>query len=169
MIYRIISARGVLLGEYGDDFWAAWDALKRYPPSTKLYGDDALLATRVPRAPGAAKEGIVKAIREWQEHVHATAVAKGWYDNGPRNVGEQLALIHSEISEALEEYRRGRPLTETYHEESGKPAGFPVELADAVIRIMDLCGAHGIDLEAAIEMKDAYNQSRPYRHGGKVA
>jgi hypothetical protein len=50
-----------------------------------------------------------------------------------------------------------------------KPEGFVVELADAVIRIADLCGALGLDLAAAIELKHAFNVSRPFRHGGKNA
>jgi NTP pyrophosphatase (non-canonical NTP hydrolase) len=46
--------------------------------------------------------------------------------------------------------------------------GFPVELADVIIRVLDLCGKFGIDLRAAVAMKMAYNESRPYRHGGRT-
>lgn len=52
---------------------------------------------------------------------------------------------------------------------AGKPEGFVVELADVVIRIADLCGALGLDLAEAIEIKHAYNATRAYRHGGKRA
>ena len=48
---------------------------------------------------------------------------------------------------------------------SKKPEGVAVELADAVIRIADLCGYLGIDLDAVIEEKMAYNAGRPYKHG----
>lgn len=50
-----------------------------------------------------------------------------------------------------------------------KPEGFPIEIADALIRIFDLAGAHGIDLDEAVRIKMAYNATRPVRHGGKLA
>lgn len=50
---------------------------------------------------------------------------------------------------------------------SRKPEGVAVELADAVIRIADLCGHLGIDLEEVIEIKMAYNEGHPYKHGKK--
>lgn len=107
-------------------------------------------------------------INELCERAHTMAREKGWYDGGPRNFGELLALIHSEVSEALEEYRAGHAPTEVYFN-GAKPEGVGIELADVVIRVADLCGALGIDLEKAIEQKMAFNASRPYRHGGKAA
>lgn len=78
----------------------------------------------------------------------------------------QLALISCEASEAIEEVRAGR------FEEiqlQGKPEGLPAELADIVIRCLDLAGGLGIDLGAAIDRKVAFNETRPKRHGGKLA
>jgi len=100
-----------------------------------------------------------------------TAKSKGWWDDPDRNIGEILALIHSEVSEALEVYRlKGKDsLKENWLDEKGKPEGFTVELADVVIRIADLCGELGLDLESALTTKLSYNQSRPYRHGNKKA
>ena len=77
---------------------------------------------------------------------HKTSISKGWWENPDRNIGELLALIHSEISEALEVYREqgNDGLKKIWTENDGKPEGFTIELADAVIRIADLCGALGL-------------------------
>lgn len=104
-------------------------------------------------------------INELVQQAHSTAARKGWWDLEP-NIPEKLALIHSEISEALEEYRNG--LMET-RIENAKPEGFAVELADAVIRIADLCGYLEIDLDSVLQRKMEYNATRPFRHGGKKA
>lgn len=108
-------------------------------------------------------------ITEWVAECHGLAVEKGWYDDGGRNVGEALMLVVTEIAEAMEEIRKGGPRNQVHEGEGGKPEGFPIELADAVIRIMDLCGAMRIDLENAIDKKHTFNKSRPYRHGSKRA
>lgn len=90
---------------------------------------------------------------------------KGWHDS-PRRPLEIHALIHSEISEATEEVRNKKDSLYLIKE---KPCGELVELADAVIRIMDYCGLMNWDLGRVISDKLAYNSSRPYRHGGKAA
>lgn len=105
-------------------------------------------------------------MKKLTKKVHSLAVRKGWWSDEP-NIPEKLALIHSEISEALEAYRNGEMATHILS--TGKPEGFGIELADAVIRILDLCGYLGIDLESEIELKHNYNTTRPYRHGNKKA
>lgn len=106
-------------------------------------------------------------IKELCKEIHENAKAHGWWENPPR-AGELLCLVHSEVSEAFEEVRKGKSMTETYYSENGKMEGVPSELADVVIRIMDMCEYYGIDLEKAIVEKHAFNKTRPYKHGGKV-
>lgn len=105
--------------------------------------------------------------------IHQNAVEHGWYDGvtpetmGPDFIPSKLALVHSELSEALEAYRsHGVP-------EAGKYAlpgedSFQEELADAVIRIFDLAGFLGLNLEMSINLKHEFNKDRPYRHGNKI-
>jgi len=103
-------------------------------------------------------------IGKLQEKVHRIAVEHGWWDN-ERSVGEALMLIVTELSEAMEAYREGNP-------ESDKIPGYSKleeELADAIIRILDFAGGNGFDIEEAIAAKMPYNETRPYRHGGKLA
>lgn len=87
---------------------------------------------------------------------------------GKQTFGEDIALIHSELSEALEEFRIGRKPDESYVTITGKPEGVPSELADVVIRILGMCARHEIDIADAIIRKMAYNETRPFMHGGKT-
>lgn len=105
-------------------------------------------------------------INEVAKEIHENAVKHGWWEE-ERGFPEILALIHSEVSEALEEYRNGHRAMEVYYGYDEKPEGIPIELADVIIRILDYCAYAGIDIDAAISEKHEYNKSRPYRHGGK--
>ena len=105
-------------------------------------------------------------INEVAKEIHENAVKHGWWED-ERSFPEIIALIHSEVSEALEEYRNGHSATEVYYGYDEKPEGIPIELADVIIRILDYCAYAGIDIDAAISEKHRYNKSRPYRHGGK--
>ena len=103
---------------------------------------------------------------------HTIALEKGWYDP-PKSFGEMILMCNSELSEAVEDYRnRG---LEPYYEhfvsgipDKPKPCGVSIELADLIIRVADLCESCGIDIEAAIQEKMRYNETRQYRHGDKA-
>lgn len=124
-------------------------------------------------------------IKELCEHSHALSKEKGFWDgnlgSGESFVPEKLCLIHEEVSEALGHYRVGDMHTFFFckcspgrFDASGfcptcrgllKPDGFPIEIADIVIRCGDLAERLGIDLDAAIRAKHAYNRTRPRKHG----
>ena len=131
-------------------------------------------------------------INELAKEVHETAVAHGWWEKPP-TLPEALCLIHAELSEALEEYREGNPLiygtcalaaedckfsgvcdrVGRPGEGEGidgpcKPEGIAVELADVILRTLDLMAALGVDVDAVVMAKHKYNLGREYRHGGKT-
>ncbi len=153
------------------------------------------------------------------KQVHQTAVEKGWWKKPP-STETIICLIHTEISEAFEEYRRYGLNPEKflfYGIGNSKPEGIAVELADVVIRLMNwcehdgvelewvlgypeipefalcmlglhdicvslgngrdhpqtllhhvigVCGVFNIPLEQAIREKMAYDETRPFKHGG---
>jgi NTP pyrophosphatase (non-canonical NTP hydrolase) len=111
---------------------------------------------------------MLAGIQDLQYECWKIADDHGWHDE-PATFGDRIALIHSEASEALEEFRDGHAPTETYYkpEKPDKPEGVPSELADIIIRVLDLAEINGIDIDLALETKMAYNRTRPYRHGGK--
>lgn len=96
------------------------------------------------------------------EKIHQTAKDKGFWDKD-RNMGEMLALMHSEISECLEAVRHGNPPDDKIPNFSGAEA----ELADVVIRLMDTAYSEGWRVAEAILAKMAYNDTREHMHGGK--
>lgn len=95
--------------------------------------------------------------------VHRIAVEHGWWETD-RNDGEMIALMHSELSEALEALRHGNPPDDHIPEFTGTEA----EFADVIIRIMDMAAARGLRLPEALIAKMEYNRTRPYKHGGKL-
>lgn len=107
----------------------------------------------------SASYGASKAAGWWNDVVtEADFVAE--INSGTRLgkalVAEKLALIHSEVSEAMEGHRKGLRDDKLPHR-----LAIEVELADAVIRIGDLCGALGLDLGGAIAEKMEFNAIRP--------
>lgn len=94
---------------------------------------------------------------------HNIAESKGWWADGDRNDGEMIALMHSELSEALEGIRHGNPASEHI------PAFSAVEeeFADVIIRIMDTAHVRGWRVAEAIVEKMKFNAGREHKHGGK--
>ena len=153
------------------------------------------------------------ALNELAQQINANAAAHGFWDTD-RNMGEMLMLAVSELSEALEEHRAGRPAVyypkhapecavsdyrlyqkpidiESHHGDrmhgfchhgetrgncdlayrdppctcTPKPEGIAVELADCIIRCLDTMHSLGVDIDAVVAEKMAYNASRPHKHG----
>lgn len=98
---------------------------------------------------------LSRAIRDVSTRIEAINTANGWFDVG-RSMGDDMALLHSEVSEAYEAYRKN------------DPDNFREELADVFIRLMDTCTRHGVNLTREVYRKLEINAQRGYRHGGKV-
>ena len=131
-------------------------------------------------------------LNELAQQIHEAAEEKGFWDK-ERNTGELLMLIVSELSEALEADRKGRrgQLNNFIRDleyaqftiddfnlddrdnyrwianrfETTIKDTFEDEIADALIRILDLCAAMGIDIDLHIKAKLRYNLGRPKKHG----
>lgn len=114
----------------------------------------------------------MNSITDLQKDIHDSNAVAGWWTDletginlanearkgtrlGKAIVAEKLCLIHSEVSEAMEGARKNLPDDKLPH----RPM-IEVELADAVIRILDLCGALELDIDGAINEKRTYNSKR---------
>lgn len=114
----------------------------------------------------------MKTIEEMTEEVYDNNLAHGWFEED-RTVGDDVALLHTEVSEMFEAFRVTglADATNPAHvfaddvEIPAKPEGFGSEAADVFIRLLDTCKRRGIDLRAEYERKMAYNLTRPYKHG----
>lgn len=114
-------------------------------------------------------------LNELSKQIHENAKSKGFFDN-EKNLGEMLCLIHSEVSEALEAVRTDKycksircndfiidEMFQTDFEIEVKNT-FEDELADVIIRVLDLCAFKEIDIQSHIKAKMRYNSLRPHKH-----
>lgn len=124
----------------------------------------------------------MKNLTDWSKEIHQNNKDKGFYE-GKKNIGEMLCLIHSEISEALEADRKNlhavnqeelfyvdnmEELEESYFKSEFKASikdTFEDEIADTMIRCLDLCGFLKIDIQKHIEAKLYFNKLREHKHG----
>lgn len=126
----------------------------------------------------------VKSLNMWANEIHEWGVSKGWaMEDLPTDpievknlIIEKLLMMHTEITEATEALRDVdfeapdylKRLQESFTFPGvDKPEGLASELIDGIIRHLHLCAILGIDVEVEMERKMDYNNSRPYRHGGK--
>jgi NTP pyrophosphatase (non-canonical NTP hydrolase) len=105
---------------------------------------------------------LAEHLNDLKVAIHAANVQAGWYTDIktglPKevNVGEKLMLIVSEVAEAMEADRKNLDDDKLPHRK-----GIEVELGDALIRILDLCGHLNLDIGGAVKEKLEYNFSRP--------
>ena len=108
------------------------------------------------------KASQILSLNELVKEVHANNVMAGWWtdletgERKERNVGELLMLIVSEVSESMEGYRKNVMDDKLPHRSM-----FEAELADVIIRVFDLAGAHNLNLGGTIYEKLEYNRQRP--------
>ncbi len=107
-------------------------------------------------------QAFVESFRLLQDVAGRCEDAHGFRDY-TFNFGEKVALMHAELSEALEYFRKGNGTSDHIQTFSGVEE----EFADVIIRIMGTAEMLGLKVAEAVIAKMAFNETRPYKHGGK--
>lgn len=142
--------------------------------------------------PEMSRDGVAESVDALAHSIHDNVVAHGFWPGDGRNIGEALMLVVSEVAEAMESNRAGEPTLWWKHEEGcesveavekvktvrvspgchcrRKPEGLATELADVVIRSLDLLHEmipKQVDMTPGrlIVAKHIYNCGRPFKHG----
>jgi len=127
-------------------------------------------------------------LNDLSKRINANSKSKGFWDEGLQNIPEKMMLIVSELSEALEALRKDKKyineldnkdviqmlkssdtpdkMQKEYFESNIKDT-FEDEIADTLIRLLDLCGYMDIDIDFHTEAKMLYNKGRERLHGKK--
>ncbi len=120
----------------------------------------------------------VKGLNKLSKQLHDFQIKAGFIDS---NIAQRLMLVHSEISEAFEAFRKNNYAQKRYFKERMKnePQKENIffqelikdtiedEIADAIIRLLAFCGENNIDIEFHITEKMKYNELRGYKYGNK--
>lgn len=118
--------------------------------------------------PIGLKYQMHEVFRRMEEEVFRLNSSKGWFDE-ERTVGDMVALLHAEVSEILEAYRDyGMADKDRDAVQEPKPEGVAIEMADVLIRLLDMAKRWDINIVSAFDEKMKYNWTRPYRHGRNV-
>jgi len=123
---------------------------------------------------GTIRPEAWSALNEIADHIYETAKSKGFHDQ-PVPMANLVANLHGEVSELWESYRWNALHKPCDKAENMRALGLPTltsleeEIADIIIRALDTARETGVDVARAVRVKDAYNQKRPHRNGGKAA